>query len=193
MPDPSTNAGSDLVDVTLSTNEGGGDPGSTSIHHPTGNPITIPLEQPDDDKVSDVVGKQGGTFKTADVTDTNDTSFAVTAPATGLLLPIVLEEFSIDPAVCGTEADSVRANADLTLPGLFTTPVLIVMDFDAQGLSLNRMVACNDGGVLPDCAASGALTLPCLDDKDRLEVNGVAVNRLFVLTNHNGKWGGGLG
>ena len=194
---PSSIAASDAFDVTLFTNENCTnptcDPGSQSVYHPAVNPVTVPLNQPSDNKLSDVVPKQGGTFKTADVTATNDTSFSVTAGAFGQLLPIVLAEFPTDPAVCGSEAEAVRSNADLTLPGTFSPPVSILIDVDARNLPLSRMVACNDGAVIPDCAESGELTLPCLDDKDRVVVNGVTVNRLFVLTDHNGKWGGGLG
>ena len=66
----------------------------------------------------------------------------------------MLQEFTVNPAVGGTEAESVRSNAELTLPGLFSPPVSIVIDVNAQGLGLNRMVACNDGAVVPDCAES---------------------------------------
>ena len=165
------------------------------MHHPTPNPITIPLEPPDANKVIDVVGRQGGTFKTDDVTGTNDTTFAVTVPGKGVFLPIVLAEFPTDAAVCGTEAVSVRGNAQLTVAGVFApTPLTIVIDLLAGGYSFNRLVACHDGLVVPDCPASGAIPAQgCLEDKQRVQINGLNVNRLFVLTDQNGKWGGGLG
>lgn len=186
------------VDFTLFTNENCGgkcDPGSVAQHHPTPNPITIPLDPPDANKVIDVVGRQGGTFGTDAVTETNDTNFAVTVPGKGVFLPIVLFESGVDAAVCGTEAESVRANGDLTVPGVFAPePLTIVMEMLGSGIPFNRLVACHNGVVLDDCVEDEPIPSEgCLDLKERFRVDGVLFYRLTSLGGVNGKWGGGLG
>src|SRR5205814_7479968 len=111
--------------TTLVVDEGGGDPGSKSIFHPTPDPIDVNLEAQSANKLDDVFDTTGGSGSTAAVTgSSNPTSTTLATPGTGAFEPIVVSEGAVDPNTCGAGKTAVYAAFTVNAPATFLTPPL---------------------------------------------------------------------
>ncbi len=195
-PPPASGATSMALDTALVINESGGDPGSTSIFHPTPNPTTVGLAPQNPDVINDVFGTAGGTAATDPVTATNTTSTALTTPATGAFETIGLSEGPAIPGTCGPGTTQRLGTTTIDAPGTFSTTLLqVVYNMRAASVpgSINQIKGCHNGFTLPLTGCPAPIPPQgCLQSRTPVvNENGVLVYRLTMLAPTNGHWGGG--
>jgi Domain of unknown function DUF11 len=190
---PSTGSSMSL-DSTLTVDEGGGDPGSQSIFHPSPNPTVVNLEAQSTNKLDDVFDTTGGSNATAPVALGNPTSTRLTTPATGAFEPIVISEGAVDPNTCGSGQTALYATSTVSAPGTFlTTPLTVVLDLDASGFGqLSDAFGCHNGFTLTYPCPAVIPAQGCLQNREKVKNElGVNVVRLTMVAPSNGLWGGG--